>query len=105
MEVIRTIDACYNAWVDPGFEQMHGESVQQVLAVTVEELMEYSWRDFLTEEMYEENFEAYLEQMSKQMTATGQNHAEEKKDEEDSSEKKKDRPGIRGRSEKGIHVY
>lgn len=88
MEVIRTIDACYNAWVDPGFEQMHG-NLEQVLAVTVEELMDYNWRDFLTEEMYEENFEAYLEQMSKQMTATGQNHAEEKEEKEDSSKKRK----------------
>ena len=88
MEVIRTIDACYNAWVDPGFEQMHG-NLEQVLAVMVEELMEYNWRDFLTEEMYEENFEAYLEQMSKQMTATGQNHAEEKEEKEDSSKKRK----------------
>lgn len=78
MEVIRTIDDCYNAWVDPGFEQIHGD-LSKVLAVTVEELMEYSWQDFLTEDMYEENFEAYLEQMSQQMTATGQNHAEEKK--------------------------
>ena len=88
MEVIRTIDDCYNAWVDPGFEQIHGD-LSKVLAVTVEELMEYSWRDFLTEEMYEENFEAYLEQMSQQMTATGQNHAEEKKDEKESSKKRK----------------
>lgn len=39
--------------------------------------------------MYEENFEAYLEQMSKQMTATGQNHAEEKEEKEDSSKKRK----------------
>lgn len=88
MEVIRTIDDCYNAWVDPGFEQIHGD-LSKVLAVTVEELMEYCWRDFLTEEMYEENFEAYLEQMSQQMTATGQNHAEEKKDEKESSKKRK----------------
>lgn len=88
MEVIRTIDDRYNAWVDPGFEQIHGD-LSKVLAVTVEELMEYSWQDFLTEDMYEENFEAYLEQMSQQMTATGQNHAEEKKDEKESSKKRK----------------
>lgn len=88
LEVIRTIDDCYNAWVDPGFEQIHGD-LSKVLAVTVEELMEYSWQDFLTEDMYEENFEAYLEQMSQQMTATGQNHAEEKKDEKESSKKRK----------------
>ena len=88
LEVIRMIDDCYNAWVDPGFEQIHGD-LSKVLAVTVEELMEYSWQDFLTEDMYEENFEAYLEQMSQQMTATGQNHAEEKKDEKESSKKRK----------------
>ena len=70
MEIIRKIDACYNEWVDPRFEAMHG-SLEQVLAVTLEELTEYNWRDFLTEEMYEENFEAYIEQMSEQMTATG----------------------------------
>lgn len=70
MEIIRKIDECYNEWVDPKFETMHG-SLEQVLAVTLEELTEYNWRDFLTEEMYEENFEAYLEQMSEQMTATG----------------------------------
>lgn len=70
MEIIRKIDECYNEWVDPKFETMHG-SLAQVLAVTLEELTEYNWRDFLTEEMYEENFEAYLEQMSEQMTATG----------------------------------
>ncbi|MGN0251227.1 MAG: nitric oxide reductase activation protein [Oliverpabstia sp.] len=70
MEIIRKIDDCYNQWVDPKFEARHG-SLEQVLAVTLEELTEYNWRDFLTEEMYEENFEAYLEQMSEQMTATG----------------------------------
>lgn len=70
MEIIRKIDECYNEWVDPKFETLHG-SLEQVLAVTLEELTEYNWRDFLTEEMYEENFEAYLEQMSEQMTATG----------------------------------
>lgn len=70
MEIIRKIDECYNEWVNPKFETLHG-SLEQVLAVTLEELTEYNWRDFLTEEMYEENFEAYLEQMSEQMTATG----------------------------------
>ena len=55
--------------------------------------------------MYEENFEAYLEQMSQQMTATGQNHAEEKKERERKFQEEKDRPGIRRRSEKSIYVY
>lgn len=70
MEVIRKIDACYNRWIDPEFEMKNG-SLEQVLAVTLEELAEYDWRDFLTEEMYEENFASYLEQTSRQMMQTG----------------------------------
>lgn len=75
MDVIRKIDECYNTWVDPQFEIKMG-NLEQVLAVTVEELSEYDWRDFLTEEMYEENFEAYLEQMSQQVTATQERYDE-----------------------------
>lgn len=71
MEVIRKIDACYNAWADPGFEKRSG-TLEKVLAVTLEELTEYNWKDFLTEEMYEENLEAYLEQMSQQAVSTWQ---------------------------------
>lgn len=78
MEVIRKIDECYNSWVDPEFEKKVG-NLEQVLSVTMEELTEYDWRDFLTEEMYEENFEAYLEQMSQQMTATGGEYEEKDK--------------------------
>ncbi|NCC44435.1 MAG: nitric oxide reductase activation protein [Clostridia bacterium] len=70
-EVIQKIDECYNAWVDTGFAKRVGD-LEKVLSVTMEELTEYNWRDFLTEEMYEENLEAYLEQMSEQMTATGE---------------------------------
>lgn len=69
MDVIRKIDACYNAWADPYFERRAG-GLERVLAVTIEELTEYDWRDFLTEEMYEDNFEAYLEKVSRQMTET-----------------------------------
>ncbi|MBS6194820.1 MAG: nitric oxide reductase activation protein [Clostridiales bacterium] len=76
MEIIRKIDECYNAWVDPGFEKRAG-NLETVLGVTLEELTEYNWRDFLTEEMYEENFEAYLEQMSQQMTSTDRRREED----------------------------
>ncbi len=69
MDVIRKIDACYNAWADPYFERRAG-GLERVLAVTMEELTEYDWKDFLTEEMYEDNFEAYLEKVSRQMTET-----------------------------------
>lgn len=69
MAVIKKIDACYNAWVDPDFEKRHGD-LSRVLGVTMEELAEYDWRDYLSEEMYEDNFEAYLEKVSQQMTQT-----------------------------------
>ncbi|MDD3277702.1 MAG: nitric oxide reductase activation protein [Lachnospiraceae bacterium] len=64
--VIQVIDRLYNQLVDPGFEKQHG-SLEQVLAVTVEELMEYSWKDFLSEDMYEDNLEVYLEKISESM--------------------------------------
>ncbi len=34
------------------------------MAVTLEELTEYAWEDFLTEEMYEEALESYAEQLT-----------------------------------------
>ena len=69
MEVIRKIDMCYNEWEDPDFVKRHG-NLDRVLSVTMEELAENNWRDFLTEEMYEENLEAYLEQIGNQVTNT-----------------------------------
>ena len=38
-----------------------------MLAVTLEELTEYSWEDFLSEEMYEEALESYVEQLTTNM--------------------------------------
>ena len=67
MELIGIIDALYNQAVDPGFEKRCG-SLEKVLAVTLEELMEYGWEDFLSEEMYEEALEAYVEQLTNRMT-------------------------------------
>ena len=63
MELIRAIDELYNRLVDPDFESMHG-TLEQVLAVTMEDLTEYSWEDFLSEEMYEEVLESYAEQLT-----------------------------------------
>ena len=63
LELIRAIDELYNRLVDPDFESMHG-TLEQVLAVTMEDLTEYSWEDFLSEEMYEEILESYTEQLT-----------------------------------------
>lgn len=66
MELIRVIDELYNVLVDPMFERLHG-NLERVLAVTLEELTEYSWEDFLSEEMYEEALESYVEQLTTNM--------------------------------------
>ncbi|MEE1032878.1 MAG: nitric oxide reductase activation protein [Ruminococcus sp.] len=101
MDIIRTVDACYNAWVDPEFETKKG-SLEQVLAITLDELMEFNWQDFLTEEMYEENFAAYLERMSQEMTATGQ-----KREEQDEQKEKNKKNIIRVSEEEfnKVHTY
>ena len=37
------------------------------MAVTLEELTEFSWEDFLSEEMYEEALESYVEKLTTNM--------------------------------------
>lgn len=66
-ELIGIVDQLYNTMLDPSFESRHG-SLEDVLAVTLEDLLEYSWEDYLSEEMYEDALEAYVEQVTSQMT-------------------------------------
>lgn len=67
MSLIGIIDRLYNTMIDPSFECQHG-NLEQVLAVTLEDLTEYGWEDYLSEEMYEEALESYVEQLSNRMT-------------------------------------
>ena len=67
MELIRIIDSLYNSIIDPEFEKMHG-GLERILAVTMEELTEHNWEDYLTEDLYEEALESYIEQLSGKMT-------------------------------------
>ena len=62
-ELIQIIDELYNLLIDPSFPENHG-TLEQVLSVTMEDLTEYSWEDFLSEEMYEEALESYVEQLT-----------------------------------------
>lgn len=66
MGLIRCIDELYNSMIDPAFEQRRG-SLERVMAVTLEELTEFSWEDFLSEEMYEEALESYVEKLTTNM--------------------------------------
>ena len=67
IELIRTIDKLYNAMVDPNFEKRYG-NLETVLAVSLEELAEFSWKDYLEEEALEESFGTYLEHLNEAMT-------------------------------------
>lgn len=61
-EVIQKLDVLYNRIVEPDFEKIHG-NLEQVLAVSAEDLRKFNWQDFLNETA----LEASLEQMVQQM--------------------------------------
>lgn len=67
MDLIRIIDKLYNTMIDPMFEKKYG-SLDRVLAVTLEELTEFGWEDYLSEEMYEEALESYAQKLTNRMT-------------------------------------
>ena len=92
IELIRTIDKLYNAMVDPNFEKRYG-NLETVLAVSLEELAEFSWKDYLEEEALEESFGTYLEHLNEAMTNLDKRELDQetKKEEpeEETSQKKK----------------
>ena len=67
MEIIRVVDVLYNTCVDPTFEKKHG-NLEKVLAVTMEDLQEFQWQDFLNEEMLENMLERMKDQVAENMT-------------------------------------
>lgn len=75
MEIIRVTDALYNWLVDPYFERNHGD-LEKVLAVTMEELQEFNWKDYLEEEAQEEDLTQVLNQVNQAVTQTGEVPAE-----------------------------
>ena len=62
MSLIRIIDTVYNEVADTDFAGK--ATLEQVLAVTLEDLTEFDWKDYLSEEMYEDALESYMEQLT-----------------------------------------
>ena len=62
MSLIKIIDTVYNEVADPDFAKK--ATLEQVLAVTMEDLTEFDWHDYLSEEMYEDALESYMEQLT-----------------------------------------
>ena len=91
MEVIRTADILYNEVMDPYFERQHG-TLEQVLAVTLEDLAEFSWKEFLEEEALESTFETYLDKITEQMTnLDAMESSKKEQDKEEQEQEKTDR--------------
>lgn len=92
IELIHTIDKLYNAMVDPNFEKRYG-NLEMVLAVSLEELAEFSWKDYLEEEALEESFGTYLEHLNEAMTNLDKmelnQETKKEESEEETSQKKK----------------
>ena len=92
MDVIRAVDSLYNQIVEPNFEK-NKKTLDQVLAVTVEELAEFSWKDFLREDLEdlrEDTMETYLEKISQAMTNLDMNESrDQEEDKKQEGQKKK----------------
>lgn len=92
IELIHTIDKLYNAMVDPNFEKRYG-NLETVLSVSLEELAEFSWKDYLEEEALEESFGTYLEHLNEAMTNLDKmelnQETKKEESEEETSQKKK----------------
>lgn len=79
MDVIRATDYLYNEVADPHFEKKYG-SLEDVLAVTYEDLLESDWRQFLDEELYQEGMEQYLKTIEDRMTSLCENDWKQRDD-------------------------
>lgn len=82
--LIRTIDALYNSIVEPDFEK-EKKTLEQVLAISLEELTEFSWKDFLAEEALENSLELVLDKVTEDMARLnlGEDTASEEQKETD----------------------
>lgn len=87
-ELIRLTDQLYNEMIEPEFERKK-KSLAEVLAVTVDELREFSWQEFLSEEMYEDALETYLEKLSADLSSLPEESREPEETAGEEEKKKK----------------
>lgn len=63
MDLIRMIDRIYNRVIDKTFEKTYG-TLEDVLAVTLDELKEFSWQDYLNEESLQDVLKQYMNSLT-----------------------------------------
>ncbi len=80
MDIIRVVDKLYNWLIDPYFERNHGD-LEKVLSVSMAELKEYSWKDYLEEEAMEEDLVQVMNRMEQAVTQTAEVETGEEKKE------------------------
>ena len=78
MDIIRVVDDLYNTCIDPTFVKKHGD-LEKVLAVTLEDLQEFNWQDFLDEDMLENMLEQMQNQVTENMTELSDDNKEKKR--------------------------
>lgn len=77
MDVIRQVDAFYNRLVEPDFEALHG-NLEQVLAVSAEDLKKFDWQDFLNETAEEASLEEMMRQANSSVPPAEEDETERK---------------------------
>lgn len=103
-EIIAGIDRLYNTWIEPGYEQQYG-TLDEILGITLDELTEFNWKDFLSEEMYQDALEAYLDKVSNDMTASRVEEEEEQEQEPDEETGKRKMVVIDEEALEKVHTY
>ena len=99
MDIVRATDELYNSLIDKSFERKHG-GLDHVLAVTMEELREFDWGDFLEEEITEDLLEQYLEKINSQVVTL-----EEEQDKEEEHRQKAKRKVVVITEEAAAKMY
>ncbi len=77
-EIIAMIDSLYNDVVDPSFPM----TLTEVLQVTPEELTEFSWSDYLKEELEDNSVRYVIERVTAEMLSSDEPSQEGKTDEQ-----------------------
>lgn len=77
--LVRVTDALYNRIVDRTFEKKHG-TLSQVLSVSIEEMQEFGWKDFLKETAEEMTLSEYMDQMQNALSGEALVKAKKEKD-------------------------
>lgn len=78
MDIICVVDELYNTCIDPTFVKCHGD-LEKVLAVTMEDLQEFNWQDFLNEDVLENMLERMQSQVTENMTELSEDNKEKKR--------------------------